>query len=1101
MLTQSKETLQKHIRTHSEHAAEDIAAIAMLECFLRSGGRINTNFSKNDKWPNHDGTFELVPDPDVSRRPAQCFYVQVKGTHNYSEKNGIIKYSLQSLAFPAFVAQNVTLDPCILFVVLNPDVRTGERIFWKYVSVEWINSIDFSKNSTTVCFSTEDEIINTDESVRNFAQKLELIANHHSFIKKLNDIEFSEKDIYKIIDTYNEQIIESIDSMCILNQSRDGISQTIFPKLSELCKAVLLLNSLKHGNQTPNLRLAWEQALMDINTKYLAIFLKGLNYIDNRIPEEGQSERILLKYYNFLWQMRYFLKNKFNRSILNNLEKFPSKTDALDSQYYTLVASAIASVPLKKQSLSKSRFYIVKMTPFFVEGERYYEITLQLAGIFATKYNRITAYTKENISSNYTIQIGYFNVPISLWGVNTNIKVITNWHVSIEPSSINKLGEILKLDTRISSKYNEYSSLMNFLTSSGINFVDLIDLNELQFPKIIDTIFKNTRTTHIKKILLKCREEFSMNSKNPGKNVIRYLLLNLREETILNVMPKSAGSMFKCDNLYLSSRCVPFDKNPFIANLVGSNTSKEDNIRKIADITGTGNLNVIRPYLNIRRKINTTGEIFFDMSTITNKQEIEAFNSQLDNWERRNGYRINVYDDIVSIDSYETTTVYILEKLLKYSKMGNKGQREFNQKFLKDWDKIITDNLKKVALQNVFVNSRLLLIYGAAGTGKTTLINYISNLMGNLRKLFLTKTHTAKQNLQRRVENPGPNADFVSIDSFTKKVQLPDYDVIFIDECSTIGNRIMFEFLKKLSKDTFLVLAGDIYQIESIDFGNWFFYAKTIINTPGANVELLNTWRTEDETLISLWDEVRKRGPLITEKLAIDGPFSDDINEKIFLTQENDEVVLCLNYDGKFGLNNMNNYFQNKNQCGEAIAWNEWTYKIGDPILFNESKRFNILYNNLKGKIVEIKKTDTFIEFTIDVAINLTEKSCHDNDIEFISANEGSTRIRFSVFSHNHTSDEENDDLRMKSVIPFQLAYAVSIHKAQGLEYDSVKVVIPTSSSERITHGIFYTAITRAKKKLKIYWSSETMNEIVGNLSADKLSQKSLDIIKTRLNV
>ena len=194
MLTQSKETLQKHIRTHSEHAAEDIAAIAMLECFLRSGGRINTNFSKNDKWPNHDGTFELVPDPDVSRRPAQCFYVQVKGTHNYSEKNGIIKYSLQSLAFPAFVAQNVTLDPCILFVVLNPDVRTGERIFWKYVSVEWINSIDFSKNSTTVCFSTEDEIINTDESVRNFAQKLELIANHHSFIKKLNDIEFSEKE-------------------------------------------------------------------------------------------------------------------------------------------------------------------------------------------------------------------------------------------------------------------------------------------------------------------------------------------------------------------------------------------------------------------------------------------------------------------------------------------------------------------------------------------------------------------------------------------------------------------------------------------------------------------------------------------------------------------------------------------------------------------------------------------------------------------------------------------------------------------------------------------------------------------------------------------
>lgn len=49
----------------------------------------------------------------------------------------------------------------------------------------------------------------------------------------------------------------------------------------------------------------------------------------------------------------------------------------------------------------------------------------------------------------------------------------------------------------------------------------------------------------------------------------------------------------------------------------------------------------------------------------------------------------------------------------------------------------------------------------------------------------------------------------------------------------------------------------------------------------------------------------------------------------------------------------------------------------------------------------------------------------------------------------------------------FQLAYAVSIHKAQGLEYRSVKVVIPSSNAEKITHGIFYTAITACKRKAK----------------------------------
>lgn len=73
------------------------------------------------------------------------------------------------------------------------------------------------------------------------------------------------------------------------------------------------------------------------------------------------------------------------------------------------------------------------------------------------------------------------------------------------------------------------------------------------------------------------------------------------------------------------------------------------------------------------------------------------------------------------------------------------------------------------------------------------------------------------------------------------------------------------------------------------------------------------------------------------------------------------------------------------------------------------------------------------------------------------------------------------------------------MHKAQGLEYDSVKVVIPDSNSERITHGIFYTAVTRAKKKLKIYWSSETMQEIVQRFSQETPKKRSLEIIQKKL--
>lgn len=299
--------------------------------------------------------------------------------------------------------------------------------------------------------------------------------------------------------------------------------------------------------------------------------------------------------------------------------------------------------------------------------------------------------------------------------------------------------------------------------------------------------------------------------------------------------------------------------------------------------------------------------------------------------------------DFLSIASYETTTIFILNKLLKFSKISNRGQRESNLRYLKQCNINFEDPLKKVALQKLFVNSQVMLIYGAAGTGKTTLINYISNMMNQSKKLFLTKTHTALQNLERRIENPGLDSDFISIDSFTKTITLTDYDIVFVDECSTIDNRTMKRLLEKIDESTLLVLAGDIYQIESIDFGNWFYYAKDIIKTDGANVELLNTWRTDKKELKGLWDEVRKIQPIITEKLAIDGPFSADIGEEIFVSQDEDEIVLCLNYDGKFGLNNMNLYFQNANTKSEVYTWAEWTFKVGDPSDFSRYQAFSFI--------------------------------------------------------------------------------------------------------------------------------------------------------------
>ena len=62
------------------------------------------------------------------------------------------------------------------------------------------------------------------------------------------------------------------------------------------------------------------------------------------------------------------------------------------------------------------------------------------------------------------------------------------------------------------------------------------------------------------------------------------------------------------------------------------------------------------------------------------------------------------------------------------------------------------------------------------------------------------------------------------------------------------------------------------------------------------------------------------------------------------------------------------------------------------------------------------------------------------------------------------------------------MAYAVSIHKAQGLEYDSVKIIITEEVEEMISHNIFYTAITRAKHFLKIYWTKKAEQHILDEM-------------------
>ena len=137
-----------------------------------------------------------------------------------------------------------------------------------------------------------------------------------------------------------------------------------------------------------------------------------------------------------------------------------------------------------------------------------------------------------------------------------------------------------------------------------------------------------------------------------------------------------------------------------------------------------------------------------------------------------------------------------------------------------------------------------------------------------------------------------------------------------------------------------LVLVGDIYQIEAISFENWFSLAKKFV--PITSIfELRHPYRTTNKELITVWDRVRNLDEAILEPL-VKNRFVARLDESVFEHDVDDEIILCLNYDGLYGINNINRFLQNSNP-NKSIVWGINTYKVVDPILFNESNIFSPL--------------------------------------------------------------------------------------------------------------------------------------------------------------
>lgn len=889
--------------------------------------------------------------------------------------------------------------------------------------------------------------------------------------------------VSKQIHSADEAICQNIE---LLADQRALLSQNVLSQLRNLVEGVVV--RLHTGS--PDAEFTYEAvkpglAFVRSNAKFnfLGKFHKLIQKSASHYTLDGDaSERLMLKYYEYLYRIRSLLKHACGVSVLANLESFPVDLDPALQEYHEKIAARIDTVRSARTDGSiRDRYYIHRTRPFFVGGRIYYEVTFYRAINKVNKFDRMIAFTDIDMTDEYAATLTLRRDSIEALGQTMPITIVCAWEVSIRPCEFNNFARLLGISVRTNTTTPEYRYLMHWLTEGSGTLLDLVDMTDDKYASVRSAGTTDIAKPQIFPILDEARR--IVRSAAPGHNVLRYLMLRMHNQIL-----KPQHHWEGCDllsEMKLLYGCIPFDNMPFCTSLPGHNPRYWDLVESL-DATGRNHELLAR---RVNNNVERHGILYTPVVDLEEFGDVSGLISTYNNklYYKHTQRKLVLDKGHVFIRGYEDDIASIVKKLQAYASSGIAGYPQAVERWLNEASRGIDDPAKEVALKQLFSRSCIALIYGAAGTGKSTMVNHIAHYFNDKRKLFLAHTNPAIDNLKRKVT--AQNSDFCTINSqMSRRGTAPEYDLLIIDECSTVSNADLIEVLDKISFKL-LVLVGDVYQIESIQFGNWFGIIRSFI--PSTSVfELTTPFRTKNDSLLGFWNKVRAIEEDIAEVMARNG-YSTGLDKTLFKTQGQDEIILCLNYDGLYGINNINRFLQSSNP-GAATTWRVTTYKIGDPVLFHETERFRpVIYNNLKGWIVGIDHARGHIQFDVKLDRPLSEFDVRGTELEWMS----DSTVRFFVYEMD-TSDEDDDSLN--TTVPFQVAYAVSIHKAQGLEYDSVKIVITNANEDDITHNIFYTAVTRTRENLRIFWTAETQQRVLQSLRRSANPKKDVELLAGR---
>ena len=409
---------------------------------------------------------------------------------------------------------------------------------------------------------------------------------------------------------------------------------------------------------------------------------------------------------------------------------------------------------------------------------------------------------------------------------------------------------------------------------------------------------------------------------------------------------------------------------------------------------------------------------------------------------------------------------------------------------------IVLDDMQKRAACQAAKNG-VMIITGGPGTGKTTTINTILNLLesegldillaaptGRAAKRMSETSGREAQTIHRLLEVNG-SADNNKNDMHFERNELKplEADAVIVDEFSMVDIYLLYALLKALVPGTRLIIAGDINQLPSVGPGN---VLKDMIQSGFCNVVKLNhIFRQAAESEIVTNAHKINAGVQISLDnknmdffhLERDNP-QDVINVIIQLVMKNlppyvgastyDIQVLAPMRKGVLGVENLNKVLQSYMNM-ESLDKREREFH---GTLFRENDKVMQIKNNYQIKWVKKNKYGDIYEegmgvFNGDMGI-----------IKRILDIEESVVVEFEEGKLASYGFSDMDEI--------ELAYAVTIHKSQGSEYPAVVIPILGGPKMLLNRNLLYTAVTRAKKCVTLVGKKSVIYQMIKNINEQK---------------